>query len=89
MLTYICRFFAATLKFSWRIFIIVGGLVVSSIGNALTAFTSDAQDGFDIEKDPEHQKPIVVDRKSAIQAFGSGQGGEVELAQYWNFEDKR
>lgn len=89
MLTYTYRFFAATLKFSWRIFIIIGGLVLFSIGKALTAFISDSHDDFGNETEPELQKPTIVDRNSAIQAFGSGECGAAEVAQYWNFEDKR
>ena len=89
MLTYTYRFFAATLKFSWKIFIIIGGLVFSSIGNAFTAFISDSHDGFGDETELEHQKPTIVDRNSAMQAFGSGECGAAEVAQYWNFEDKR
>ncbi|WP_141832162.1 hypothetical protein [Delftia sp. HK171] len=89
MLTYTYRFFTATLKFSWKIFIIIGGLVLSSIGNALTSFISDSQDDFGNETEPEHQKPIVVDKNSAMQAFYSGQCSSAEVDKYWNFEDKR
>ncbi|MFG0675435.1 hypothetical protein [Delftia sp. WSY_7] len=89
MLTYTYRFFAATLKFSWKIFIIIGGLVLFSIGKALTTFISDSHDDFGNETEPELQKPTIVDRNSAIQAFGSGECGAAEVAQYWNFEDKR
>jgi hypothetical protein len=88
MFGFFLRFFITSLKLIGKIFFILAGAVFSGIVNAFFSMI-DSDDGTAGETEPEHQKPIIVDRNSAMQAFVSGQCGEAEAAQYWNFEDKR
>lgn len=88
MFGFFLRFFIASLKLIGKIIFILAGAVFSGIANAFFSMI-DSDDGSVGETEPEHQKPTIVDRNSAMQAFGSGECGAAEVAQYWNFEDKR
>lgn len=88
MLTYTYRFFAATLKFSWKIFVIVGGLVFSSLGNAVMAMLNDDShktNGIgDLEKFA--RRASVCDEVSATRAFHNGDITSSELVNYQSIE---
>ena len=87
MLNVTVRFILAALKLIFRIMLILGGLVISSIKNAFAVFFS-ADDTADEETVEVSEKSFVYDKSSAINASVSREYSEARLAQFWNMEDK-
>lgn len=87
MLDFTVRFILATLKFIFKVTLIIGGLIFSSFGNAISAFLS-AEEAPEEEEVENNKTIFVCDKASAINAFAAGEINEAQLARFWTMKDK-
>lgn len=83
MLNFIARFVLATFKLVFRIVLILGGLVFSSLASAVVAMLGSRGNESEQQHDEINQESFAYDKSSAIQAFAAGDCDEAQLAHFW------
>lgn len=84
MLDFTVRFILATLKLIFKVTLIIGGLVFSSLGNAFLTMLNDESHKTDEAGDLERfaRRASVCDEISATQAYYNGDITASELVNY-------
>ncbi|WP_280190819.1 hypothetical protein [Delftia sp. PS-11] len=88
MLDFTVRFILATLKFIFKVTLIIGGLIFSSLGNAFIAMLESSEEN-DKKANDYRMKGFVNDEQSAMREFSRGNISEGQMANFWGVGEKK
>lgn len=88
MLNFSLRFVLATVKLAFKIMLVLGSVVFSSLGNAFQAILSNDGSGEDKSSDGYEMKGFVHDEQSAMNEFSRGNISEGQMGSYWGVGEK-
>lgn len=88
MLNVTVRFILAALKLVFKITLVLGGVVVSSLGNACQAIRSGGVDHEDNSNSCDSMKGFVQDEQSAMSELTRGNLSEGQMGNYWGIGEK-